>query len=74
MENLNDIVNKLVEDIEVADDVPVAYEVWAIGFDEEDELTGASMLLGTFDDPDKAVSFARDTVLADVVNLAADDD
>ena len=73
MENMNDIINELVEDIEIPEDIPVTYEVWAIGFDEEDELTGASMLLGTFNDPDQAVSFAKDTTLADVVNLAADD-
>ena len=74
MENLNDVVNKLVEDIEVPEDVPVAYEVWAIGFDAEDELTGASMVLGTFDDPDFAVDYVKAITFADVVNLAADDE
>ena len=74
MENMNDIVNKLVEDIEVAEDIPAAYEVWAIGYDEVNEFTGASLLLGTFDDPDLAVSFAKHTTLADVVNLAAAED
>lgn len=74
MKNLNDIVNKLVEDIEVVEDIPAAYEVWAVGYDEENEFTGASMLLGTFDDPDQAVSFAKQTSLADVVNLAANED
>ncbi len=74
MENMNDIVNKLVEDIEVPEDIPVMYEVWAIGLDEAEELTGASMVLNTFDDPDKAVEYAKAITLADVVNLAADDE
>lgn len=74
MENMNDIVNKLVEDMETPADVPVAYEVWAIGFDEEDELTGASMVLGTFADPDQAVEYAKSVTLAEVVNLAAEED
>lgn len=72
MENMNDIVNKLVEDIEVPEDVPVMYEVWAIGYDAENNVTDAELLLGTFEDPDEAVSFAKDTNLTDVVNLAAD--
>lgn len=74
MENMNDIVNKLVADIDIPEDVPVAYEVWAIGLDEEDELTSASMLLSTFEDPDQAVAYAKELTLAEVVNLAAEED
>lgn len=74
MQDMNDIVKELVEDIDIPEDVPVMYEVWAIGYDKEDNVTDAELLLGTFEDPDKAVSFARDTTLADVVNLAADDE
>ena len=74
MENMNDIVNKLVEDLETPADVPVAYEVWAIGFDEEDEPTGASMVLKTFSDPDQAVEYAKSITLAEVVNQAAEED
>ena len=74
MENMNDIVNKLVEDLEIPEDIPVMYEVWAIGYDEEYNVVDeAELLLGTFEDPDEAVGFARDTSLEDVVNLAADD-
>ena len=74
MKDLNEMVNELVEDLETPEDIPVAYEVWAIGFDEEDELTGASIVLNTFNDPDMAVEYAKMLTLADVVNLAADDD
>lgn len=74
MENMNDIVNKLVEDMETPEDIPVLYEVWAIGFDEEDELTGASMIIRTFNDPDQAVEYAKSVTLAEVVNLAAEED
>jgi hypothetical protein len=74
MKEINELVDQMVADIEdVPADVPVSYEVWAIGYDEEDELTGAAVVLGSFDDPDQAVSFARDTTLADVINLEADD-
>jgi hypothetical protein len=75
MKEMNDLVDQLVADIEeTPTDAPVSYEVWAIGYDEEDKVTDAEMLLGTFDDPDMAVSYAKNLVLADVVNLAADDE
>lgn len=74
MDNLNDIVNKLVEDIDIPEDVPVMYEVWAIGYDEEERITDAELLIGTFDDPDAAVSFARDTFTTDVLCLAEEED
>ena len=73
MENLNDIVNELVKDVEVPEDIPVMYEVWAIGYDEENNITEAEVLLGTFTDPDEAVSLAKDITLPEVVNIAADD-
>jgi hypothetical protein len=74
MKDLNDIVNELVEDLEIPEDIPVTYEVWAIGYDEENQITDAEMLIASFDDPDKAVSYAKELTLADVVNLAADDE
>lgn len=74
MENMDAIVDQLVNDIEIPDDVPVTYEVWAIGYDDEDCVTEAELLLGTFEDPDEAVSFVRDTALADIIDLAADDE
>lgn len=74
MENINAIVDQLVADIDIPEDVPVMYEVWAIGYDEEDQITDAEMLIGTFEDPDEAVSFARDTSVSDVLGLAEDDD
>jgi hypothetical protein len=75
MKEMNDLVDKLVADIEdTPADVPVVYEVWAIGHDEEDQATEAEMMIASFEDPDQAVAFAKETSLADVVNLAADDD
>lgn len=52
----------------------ISYEVWAIGYDEEDECTDVELQLGTFADPDEAAAFAKMTVLADIVNLAAEDE
>lgn len=74
MENMNDIVDMLVEDLDIPEDIPVTYEVSAIGFNKEDELTGAYMVLSTFTDPDQAVEYAKAFTLADVINLAAEED
>ena len=74
MENMNDIVNKLVEDIDVPEDIPVMYEVWAISFDKENDPTGTSMVLQIFTDPDLAVEYAKEVTLAEVTNLAAEED
>ena len=74
MENINDIMNKLVEDIEIPEDVPIMYEVWALGYDEEDQPTDAELLIGTFEDPDEAVCFAKVTTAPNVFEFAEDDD
>ncbi len=75
MKDMNELVEKLVADIEESPaDVPAFYEVWAIGYDEADCATEAELLLGTFGDPDQAVSYAKTVTLADVVNLAADEE
>jgi hypothetical protein len=74
MKDMNDIVNELLEDMEVPEDVAVTYEVWAIGYDGEDRVTDTEMLMATFEDPDQAVDYAKALTLADVVNMAADDE
>ena len=38
------------------------------------DMTGASMVLRTFNDPDQAVEYAKDVTLAEVVNMAAEED
>jgi hypothetical protein len=73
MENMNYIIEELLEDIDTPDDAPVMYEVWAVGYDEEEHITDAELLIGTFDDPDEAVCFAKSTTEADILNLAEDE-
>ena len=73
MENINAIVDQLVADIDIPEDVPVMYEVWAIGYNEEDMATEADLLLATFDDPDQAVRYAKGITAADVIEAAEDD-
>lgn len=63
-----------VEDVldefeEIPDDAEVDYEVWAIGYNNNNEATDAELLLKTFKDPDEAVAYAKTVELADVVYL-----
>ena len=74
MDKLNVLVDDM-DDIDVASgEDSASYEIWAIGYDEEGERTDVEMQLGTFADPDEAVAFAKQTDLADIVELAAEDE
>jgi hypothetical protein len=66
-EELADLAELSNEDVD-----STSYEVWAIGYDEEDNFTGAELLLGTFHNPDSAVEFANSVSFADVLHLAAE--
>jgi hypothetical protein len=72
MENLNDIVKELVADIEISDDVPVMYEVWAVGCDEYDVVTASEMFVTCFTDPDEAVAYAESITAEEIINFAAE--
>lgn len=56
-----DLMNVLVEDIEdFPEEANVQYAVWALGYDEDDEITDAEFLIGEFDDPDDAIACANE--------------
>lgn len=75
MKDINNFGDMLVAGIdEIPEDAHGIYVVLAVGYDEEGNATGAEMVLAAFEDPDQAVHYARNITLADVINLAADDD
>ena len=45
----------------------VCYEVWAIGYDENNHVTDTEVLLETFSDPGEAVEYAKALDLADII-------
>ena len=72
--NNEELTKGIIEDLEDFDEnAEVTYEVWAMGYDEDDNVTDAEFLLREFNTPDEAVSYAREVTLADVVNLSSDD-
>lgn len=73
MEN-PDLATCIAEDVEDFDaDTPVVYEVWALGYGENDMVTDAEMLIEEFTDPDLAIERAKQLTLADIVYQAADE-
>ena len=67
-------VNSIVEDIkDIPEDVPVSYEVWAIGYDGKQVITDTEFLLKEFTDPDEAVAFAETCTLADILNMSEEE-
>lgn len=73
MEN-PDLATCIAEDVEDFDaDTPVAYEVWALGYGENDMVTDAEMLIEEFTDPDLAIEKAKQLTLADIVYQAEDE-
>lgn len=74
-ELMNDaeLMQNIVEDLDdYPEDTKVCYEVWALGYNSDGEITDDGMLLKDFNDPDEAVTYASKLELADVVELAED--
>lgn len=71
-EELSQFVTEDLEDFE--DDTVVTYEVWAIGYDEDDAVTDTDLYLGEFNDPDQAVDVAKNLTLSDIIQRASEED
>ena len=55
-----ELMNNIVEDLdEIPEDSEVTYEVWALGYTCDEELTDAEILVGEFNDPDAAIACAE---------------
>ena len=73
MEN-KDLAISIAEDIEeIPEDTSVTYSVWAIGYDNNSEVTDTDMFIKVFANPDKAIEFVKKLTLADIVRLAAEE-
>ena len=69
--NNEELVNSIVEDIEDFDEnTEVVYEVWAFGYDENDEITDAELCMFNSTDYKVAVNYAKTVELADVIHQA----
>lgn len=67
----DDLMDCLVEDIEdFPEDTEVSYEVWALGYDTNGDCTDVEVLMGVFDDLDKATMVADRLVVSDISRTA----
>ena len=70
LKNNPELLAEITEDIEDFDEATdVVYEVWALGYDENDEVVDAELCMFTSIDRDEAINHAKKVTLADVVNL-----
>jgi hypothetical protein len=70
-----DLAKHIAEDIDdIPVDAPITYEVWAIGYNDDSAVTDSELLLSEFNDPDKAIEFAKTVSLATIVHQAAEED
>ena len=55
-----ELMENIVEDIEdIPEDSEVTYEVWALGYNKDDDCTDAEYLIGEFSNPDEAIECAE---------------
>lgn len=62
----DETVKEILTNLEDFDAKDASYEVWAIGYDCDGEITDTELLLGTFENPDEAVQFAAILTWADI--------
>lgn len=66
--NNEELVNYITEDLDDFDaDTEVTYEIWALGYNCDDEPTDFEVFIDGFADPDKAIEKANTLTLAEVV-------
>lgn len=64
MLNNEELMDSVVEDLgDFPEDSTVGYEVWALGYDENDEITDTEILIAEYADPDKAIEHAKRVTL-----------
>jgi hypothetical protein len=69
-----ELMNNIVEDLyEIPEDSEVTYEVWALGYTCDEELTDAEILVGEFNDPDAAIACAEKVSLKSLRDAGYDE-
>lgn len=69
---IKDLVDDLPEDL--PDTTAVEFEVWAIGYDENDDCTDCDVYLNSFETPDEAIKYAESLTLETVLQSCEDED
>jgi hypothetical protein len=67
IEELYDDAYDLLTEEDYNSEAPCWYEVWVIGYTGDHMVTDTEVLLNTFEDADKAVEYAKQLTLADII-------
>ncbi len=62
--DFKDLIDGIEEDL--PDTASVEFAVWAIGYDENDQITDHEIHLDSFELPEAAIKFAKELTLEDV--------
>ena len=66
----DELMESIVEDIDdIPEDSEVTYEVWALGYNEDEDCTDDEVLVGEFTDPDEAIAYAEKVNLEKIKEL-----
>ena len=69
-----ELLADITEDLEDFDaNSEVVYEVWALGYTEDEDCTDDEILVGEFTDPDEAVAYAEKVTLGQIKELGYED-
>ena len=69
---LDEMDESMNDDFEDSDDGEKKYEVWLIGFDENDQQTGYDKKIGSFESEDSAIDFIDEFVDFDISSIRDD--
>ena len=72
MKNELNTVYNFTEEIEDINALDATYEIWAIGYDEDGDITDSELFIDSFDNPDDAIKAARAISLTDIIDLDAE--
>ena len=72
MKNELNTVYNFTEEIEDFNALDATYEIWAIGYDEDGDITDSELFIDSFDNPDDAIKYARSLRFVDIADLDAE--
>ena len=71
--NDKELASSIIEDLKDFDETEtVTYEIWAIGYDEDGDITDSELFIDSFDNPDDAIKYARSLRFVDIADLDAE--
>lgn len=69
-----ELMKSIVEDIEdIPEDSEVTYEVWALGYNADEDCTDTEYLIGEFANPDEAIAKAKSLTVEELMEACGEE-